>query len=570
MAVARGSVGGDKKLSTRLRNWRDSGFVWSVLLVVALIVGIFLRCYQISTQILLDDEWHAINELLHADAWQIATHFGVADYSIPLTLYDKFLYLHGGLSEWSMRAPMLITGIGILFLAPWLLRRMAKPATLAVWVGLMAISPVLVYLTRTARPYAITDLLCFVAIIAFREWWHGAPARKRWAGLYLGCTLLAGWLHLITLPFTLMPFVFFGIATLRDGFTSGWSDVWRRIGALLLLGVLIAVPLVAVLLPPILGDWASLAGKAGSGTVTLDSVYRTAQMAFGLGDPWSFSAVLVLLAVGVVAWWRRDAGFVGYVGAIILVSAAAIAASHPAWVQNPGVYTRYMQPAIPFLLLFTAQGVTTICQRLPALVHGLLAVALICALYLVGPIPGYLYNPNQFMGHPFFQFDYDPDRNVFFTVLPPVQVPAFYHALAALPPRSLTLIESPWTILTYFDPQPMYQRVHRQYVRIGILSPLCGPPAYGEFPPHGGMQLSQFVNISDVLDGASSYGDLLIVHLQHWPPNAGPAWHWPDVPACLARIEQTLGAPDYHDKQVVVFALSPRGRSDLSALGLKN
>ncbi len=540
-----------------------------MLALLLIAVGIFLRCYQIGTQVPLDDEWHAIQKLLHASAWNIATHFGVADYSIPLTLYDRFLYLHGGLGEWGLRLPMLVCGVGLLLIGPWLLRREASPVTLAVWIGLMAISPVLVYLTRTARPYAITDLLCFVAIMSFRRWWQQRPHDgKRWAALYVVCTFLAGWLHLITLPFTLLPFAFYGVATIRDGFAGTWNDALRRMGILFAVGLITVLLLALVLMPPMLNDWGDLAGKAGDNAVTLASIYRSALMAFGLAGPWPFVAMLVLFAFGVVSWRRRDSGFVGYVATIVAISAVAVALAHPAWVQNPPVYVRYLQPSIPFFLLFVAQGFTTLCQRLHAALRAVFSAALIATLFLAGPIPGYFYNPNQFMNHAFFQFDYDPDHNVYFTTLPPVHVPAFYHRLATLPPRSLTLVESPWSLLSYANPQPMYQRVHRQYVKIGILTPLCGPPAYGEFPAHSGMHLRQFVNISELLSGHPHGGDLLIVHLRHWPPNMNPPPRWPDVPACLARIEKKLGSPAYHSSYLDVFPLSAKGRSQLYALGL--
>lgn len=553
-------------MNIRARILRDERVLWWMLGLLQFALGVFLRCYQIGIQIPLDDEWHAINKLLHADAWNIATHFGIADYSIPLTLYDRFVYLHGGLSEWGLRAPMLVCGIGLLLVAPWLLRRDATPATLAVWVGLMAISPVMVYLTRIARPYAITNLLCFVAIIAFRRWWQ--DRRRLWAAVYVGCAFLAGWLHLITLTFTLLPFVFYGIAALRDGLKASWLDALRCIVPLIVLGLVTILPLLLALLPPMLNDWASLAGKAGDNAVTLVSLYRSALMLFGVAGAWPFVAMSVLLLFGIASLWRHDPGLAAYFGMFIVVSAAVVALARPAWVQHPGVYCRYLQPALPLLLFFMAQGFVALCQRLHAALQALFAFVLPTALLLIGPIPGYSYNPNQFMGHPFFQFDYNPDHNLYFTDLPAVAIPRFYRDLARAPARSLTLVESPWSLRSDHDPQPMYQRVHRQYVKIGILTPLCGPPAYGEFPAHSGMRLREFVNISQILGGHPHGGDLLIVHKTRWPPNMGPAWHWPNVPACLALIRQKLGPPAYDSRDLDVFALSEKGRATLYALGL--
>ena len=116
---------------------RRSRSIWLALLTLALLAGVFLRWYQLDTQILLDDEWHAINKLLRADAHDIATHFGFADYSIPLTLYFRFLYLHGGLTEWGMRLPMLLAGIGLLLAAPALARASISRPVSVVWTGFL-------------------------------------------------------------------------------------------------------------------------------------------------------------------------------------------------------------------------------------------------------------------------------------------------------------------------------------------------------------------------------------------------------------------------------------------------
>ena len=536
------------------RGWNVA---WKALALLALAAGIFLRVWQLGDQILLDDEWHALHKLLHADAADIATHLGLADYSIPLTLYYRFLYLHGGLSEWGMHLPMLIAGIGLIALAPWLLRRYATPATLAIWMALLAISPFMVYHSRTARPYALTTLLVFVAVLAFWEWWRRDARRTRWAVAYVACAWLAAWLHLITLPFTLLPFIFCGIAAL---YRRAWADV----GRLSLLGIALALPLLLALLPPLRNDWGALAGKSGSDALTLDTLYRALLLCVGSANPFVFGGVMLLTALGIGAWWRRDAAFVGYVATIVLGAGAAIALAHPAWIQHPGTFARYMQPALPLLLLFAAQGFALLVARCAEALQSVLATAFAGALLLAGPIPEYEYFPNQFTGHPYFQFDYDAAHNPYRTQLPDGPVPDFYRRLAARAPRSLTLIEAPWSLETNHDPLPLYQHVHRQSVRIGLTSPLCGVRDYGDYAPDDRhMRLSQFVHLDSLLQGGDAGADFLVVHLHAWPPNLPPAPQWPDVATCLPQLEAHFGAPAYRDEDLEVFALSDAGRAAL-------
>ena len=531
----------------------DSRWAWWVVFGAALLVGIFLRCWQFGDQILIDDEWHAIQKLLYSDYAGIATHFGIADYSIPLTLYDRFLSLHGGLSEWKMRLPMLVSGIALIGIAPWLMRRCAANATLATWSVLLAISPIMVYHSRTARPYAITALLVFIAVVAFFRWWQIRD--WRWAGTYVICTFAAGWLHLITLPYLLMPFVFFAGVALWRG-----AERWHELARLLLLGVIVALPLAAALVPPLVNDMGALAAKSETGYVTLHSVYRASILALGVHRAIPFAALLALLGFGAWSWWRRDALLVAYVITIVTVAAGAVMLAHPAWVQNPGTLARYLQPSLPFLLMFAAEGAALLLSRLAAAAQAAMVVIAAVALFLAGPMPGYLYWPNQLMGHPYFQADYDPAFNPYYTLLPTGPVPAFYHRLARLPAGSVTLVEAPWSIVSYQDPEQLYQAVHRQFVKIGMVAPECGmPPAYGQYPQTRGMRLREVRHLSAILRGEYKGADFLVMHLHAWPAYVPPP-EWPDVDKCLPIVEARLGSAVYRDRDMEVFALSDKAR----------
>ena len=106
---------------------------WPLVTVASVGVGIYLRFTQLRTQIVIDDEWHAIHKVIESGVTSIATSFGLADYSIPLTLYYLFLSTHGGLTEWAMHVPPLIAGIALLVLAPALLRGQVPASVVASW-----------------------------------------------------------------------------------------------------------------------------------------------------------------------------------------------------------------------------------------------------------------------------------------------------------------------------------------------------------------------------------------------------------------------------------------------------
>src|SRR4029434_2024568 len=114
---------------------------WSWVFACAIVLGGFLRVDQFTAQALIDDEWHAVHQLLRLDPAQMLVDFGHADYSIPLGLLDGLEARTIGLSETLMRAPMLACGLAMLVLFPlYIVPRLGR-ATAAVFAILLAMSP---------------------------------------------------------------------------------------------------------------------------------------------------------------------------------------------------------------------------------------------------------------------------------------------------------------------------------------------------------------------------------------------------------------------------------------------
>jgi hypothetical protein len=536
---------------------------WLLLMPLAFAVGLFLRVYQLRSQMLVDDEWHAVRMLMRADMAGIAGHFGLADYSIPLTLYYRWLYQQAALSEWSMHLPLLLAGIALLFAAPWLLRRNVSLPTRAVWLGLLAISPSLVYFSRTARPYALVALLGFVAIVAFRNWQERRGDRRVWAAVYIAATFVAGWAHLLSLVFTLWPFAYYGVGLLRRSLRAqSPGETLRAFGSTAALGVATLVPLALALGPPLRNDWAAMAGKAGADNATAESLYRTLLMQFGIADMWLCAVMAALLAFGAWRLWRRDRHLVGLPLSAALVGTLVICLARPAWIQHAPVLVRYAAPLLPFLLLFVAEGVVGVVERTAAFAP-VPAAALLAGLLVLGPMPAWYRHPNQFIDHALFQFDYDPAHNPYATMLELGPVSPFFRDLATRPPASVTLIETPQRAHSNSMPQPWLQAIHRQNVKFALASPVCGTGEWDDYPyTASGDRFTRVGRLGDILDGATWGADYLVMHLQPWtlPPAPDFPWPvaWPDMPACVAKVATRLGEPVYRDQQIAVFVLVAR------------
>ena len=459
-----------------------------------------------------------------------------------------------------MHLPPLAAGVALLVVGPRLLSGWVPPPARAIWLALIAVSPLLIYHSKIARPYALTSLLTFVAIVLFRAWWRGG--RRRDAATYVLATFAAGWLHPITLPFTLLPFVYYGA---RTALRRAWSDVRR----LVMLGLVTAALLALALLPPLVIDWANLAGKAGRDAVTIESGYRTLLLLAGTRFPLVAAIVGAAALAGLKHLLRTDRDLAWYLATIIGVGSLVILSSGAEWISHPLVPARYLIPALPFVLLLAALGMSTWLealrqQGLASAVGGLM----VSGLFVAGPIPAELHYPNQFYGHLRYQFDYDDAHNPYVQLVPDEPIPAFYRALASRPRGSVTLIEAPWRLESHFNPQSLYQDVHHQLIKIGLVTPVCGSYDFGEYPEErSGMKMRELVHLSSILRGERHGADYLIVHLAPRNMAVDPGPDWRDIRPCLPSIEAQLGPPSYRDEQIAVFDLtrlprvSPLGNS---------
>jgi hypothetical protein len=523
------------------------------LAVCWLLAGAWLRYYQLDLQILVEDEWHAVHKILRSGFADIYQSFGRSDHSIPLTLYDRWLMLHGGLTEWTMRMPMLVAGIALLAVAPLLVRGSTDRTTRALWVGLLAVSPLLVYFSKIARPYSITVLAVVIAVVAVRRWWR--EDRAGWAAAYVAGACAAAWLHPVTLACTLLPLAYFGVVAIRAALQRDRHPLKRWAGLAAVLLALLAVTLG----PPLIHDWDAMAAKTGEHAITVESLYRTCLMLAGTGSPPVLLAVAALGTYGVVALWLRDRELVRFFALLIGGYWLLLALSRATWIEHPLVQARYLMIVLPFLLFAVAEGAMVLARAVPW--RGTVPAAIVALpllLLALGPLPRSFYYPNQFLGHARFQYDYDDAKNPYVTLAPKQKFPAFYDELAKLPPASITLIEAPWNLESEFNPLPFYQERHRQRVKIGMVNGVCGERTFGEYPESvRGLRMRHVAHLSALLNGKRYGADYLVVHKTPWTiaPGVLPT-QWPDVEHCLPLITARLGPPAFSDDQIAVFALS--------------
>ena len=514
--------------------------------MVSFAVGAWLRLHQLDAQILLDDEWHAIHRLLAADIRAIVTRLGFADYSIPLTVVDRWLYDHGMLSERWMHVPAALAGVGLLVVAPLLMRGWFGLPALATWVGLLAVSPLLVYHSMVARPYPFTALLAPVAIMAFEHWWR---TRARTSVVVYVLSTLAGGLpasgraavRADAARVSRRAGAGVGTASLRRGPNAGWRCACRAASA---------SPSrccsALCLAPPVVNDWFQFSAKAGRDHLTLASTLHSAAMLAGTRHAIVAVAVFALALYGWRRLRERDAAMARYLLVVNVVAVAAVGASGIQWIFHPLVFARYLLPALVFLLLFTAEGLVgsarSGCGR-PGYGRWSPPRVSRCSMPPVR-CPRSTTCPTSSSGTCASSSTTTPRRTLTSRKFRASRCRRSTATSHAWPPRSVTLVELPWRLESNFNPHPWYQEVHRQNVLIGLVTPVCGERTFGEYPESAtGLAMRHLIHLTAMLRGETRGADYLVVHPQPWktPPDAEV--EWPDMARCLPLIEARFGPP---------------------------
>jgi hypothetical protein len=517
-----------------------------------LTIGIYLRFQQITIQWLMDDEWHAVHKLITSDGFSsIFLSFGQADHSIPLTLLYKFLAQTIGLSEMRMRLPMLLGGTAFVVLAKlWIRPRMGE-ATSLVFGALLAISPLLVNYSRTARPYMLTLLLVSIALWALARWERSGWYRD--AAIYLFCTWAASWLHPIMAPFSLALLFPLYVRWLHHKETDivGWWKI-ALITALAMAGI------AALIIPPLLNDPAALTQKTGSDLPNLDTLLGVWHIWLGTGSSVIVWIGLTLASLGVSRVWSSFPRELAMWSSGLFALIFSILVLQPAWVHNPLTFGRYLLPTLPLLLLMISAGIVTLCRKFSsALVRSLVATGL-STLFLIGtPNADLLRRPNNFTLHSYYQFDYRKRHNPVrqsFALHPTVSL--FWHRLAALPPESVTIaVAGSPSFESYFLLDPLYQPVHRQRLVKLQIGGACAPAQPGEAFPWQGVFLRNAVSLAAPQDIARRGIDLIV--LEFWPSDLGiqglPPEYLTTLDQCKTLLNARYGAPIYEDANLIAF-----------------
>ena len=501
----------------------------------------------------MDDEWHAVHKLLTSTPIEIASSFGHADYSIPLTLLYWLESKIFGLSELMMRWPLMLFGVATLIIFPLYIKKHFNFLIVSCFAFLIAISPILIEYSRIARPYAMTLFLVYFSIIFFYKFYNDKHKNLKIGFLYVLSAALAIWLHLIVIMFIAAPFVVEFIKTL----VSKTTDKKKCLLKLFKLGLPTLLIVSLLIIPPLINDMAAITSKVGNNSPNLDTTTAFLYLCFGTRSSMLVIIMSCLSIIGLYSLLK-----VSNLSVNILVgfglTLLAIFIVQPAWVHIPITFTRYVLPIIPLVLLSTVIGLFNILNLTSKIINhkiihrNFTAVILLFFIYnftIHSPLSELLKKPNSNTLHSMYAIDFRYGENIIEDILKSRSVSPFWMTLKDYP-ISDKIAVAPWFFESYNWDGPIWEKTSQHYIIPGMLINLCNDNRKGEIPNN-----SQFIfkNLAYLADK----NDLISKNI-HWivyqkPIRFNTEVNNKNLEKCQQSIQHLYGKPYYEDTLIAVY-----------------
>jgi len=551
------------------------------LFLPPLIVGAFLRAFQLSRQIPVGDEWHNLDAVWRLPFPGILCSFDPR-FSVPMVLWGKLLLNTTGLSELGLYLPTFLCGLLTLGLFPVLIRPWVERRTRVLLTWILALSPMLILYSRFYRPYAFNVSLGFASLYFGWKWWN--DKRRSFGVLYALSALLAIWIHVITAAFVLTPLLLMILLRRPAGGLPAPIPLRKMLGVT----TFMSVSLILIALP-ILSASDVLGKKLARQMIGAATVRHAIELFSGIPALLP-SVVLILLAIwGLVLLYQKNPGATTFVLIACLFQALSILLLAPTSIASALVFSRYLIPALPFFLLCVSTGFIALTgavfgEKKKWLRRISLSLVLL-ALFFAGPLPRAFFRPNSWCtltlsvemlrgnsNARIRQCSSSFRENI-------TEVSPFYKALRSLPAGSVRIAETPWFFRLTLNKEPWLQEFHRQQSIIGLNSCIVDiPPAKGSFPcALKGLDFQNMVFLGEDLEDVML--DFIVVHRNLLTEfSAGEVrraglirklkQQLPPVSELVAYLRSHYGLPCYEDEELIVFSASSRGRQLVDSLSI--
>jgi hypothetical protein len=455
-------------------------------LLIFVLIGITLRLWHWTSQILLDDEWHALNFVFNRSLMDVLKQQGLGANSIPVNVYCWVVLHTTGWSEPLLRLPSAVAGIAALVVLPLLVKRVWGQSVASVSVALLAVSPIVIFYCRIMRPYAPVMLLAMSSILLTLIWMKGG--RRRDLVLSTICGSLAIYYHLYAAIPVGVPLVV--------AFAAALKPIGRRLGlpleskspftdVLVAGGIMAVIDGVLVVIPNVLNPWWSH-DIHNIDHATIDTAVTVISFMAGTRNSLLMAIMAGLLLVGLVVMVRQ-ARTVGVAIALSFSVFTLVMATTTQDGTHAGIQVaRYGITYFPLSFVVIAVAVVWIGELLKAKYAFFRRKYLLLAVALMTWVPFLATSPlwttyatiNNFTNHSAYQYRYEPIQWLQHSperdLMPGISmeyrnIPRFYFQSPLLAPAK-GIIEYPVMIGDQLNLYYYYQHFHHLPVVAGYVS----------------------------------------------------------------------------------------------------
>ena len=585
----------------------NPGFLLALGCVFA--VGAGLRLHSLSSQILLDDEWHNLMAVMGKSYGGVITQFNPEDNAnLPLAIYDLALYRTLGWTEFTLRLPVILAGLLSLLTLPLLVKKLLDARIALLFSCLLAIAPFLVFYSRYVRAYGWMMWLCFSALLLFHQWL--TTGKRRFALGYALAGVLAIYAHLFSLVAVFTPLVTvigFELVTRFKPRPSAAGQIIVPFKALLIMALILVLLLLPLMVPVLLAS-AKLPWQMGK--LTWAGVITAATLLSGTANTPLNILFFLFCFLGQKWLFRRDPLLSWILLSTLCAYVIVLLVSRPMGLNTGAVLLRYMIVTVPMALMLVALTIDRFLtearavQWIPGSVPMLMVAGFIGCLYAAGPLPSQQVLPNNFTNHSAIQgscrhltWECSAANAVYpaFSVRQD-QIPPFYRWLGGQS-NVETIVEYPFDICDYNDLFYYYQHFHKKRVIAGYSTdPTLLGSGYAPSPDRDKSPFSvgirsadqilsrvadptklAFRNMIEVADPATLLGskaDFIVLHkyiraLKFISNGAETASsydtiqvYYRSVERLKVRFKEAFGPPAYEDGQLICFWIKPPGRGE--------
>lgn len=562
-----------------------------LIAAAVLFTGIFLRIWQWPAQILLDDEWHALNFVSNRSLFEVFLQQGLGANSIPVNVYTWLLLHTVGWSEPLLRLPSLLAGCFTVIVIPLLAKRLWGSSVGLVAAALTATSPVLIFYSRVARPYGPVMLFASASVLLTICWLR--EGRRRDLALSATCGFIAVYYHLYAAIPVVMPLLVATVASVNAparllGFSVASARPFRD---LLPVGAVMAAATgFFIVLPNLLNPWWS-GGIHGRDQATMDTLLTVLGHLAGT-HLFLLKVLMALLALAGLALLLKRERTVGLALLLPLALFSIAMALSTQEGAHAGIQvSRYGIAFFPLLFVAIAVAVVRSGEALQSRYgffrdkHVLVAAALVVwsPFLMTSPLWKTYAAANNFTNHSAYQYRYEPiawrQRSPERDLIPGfsmayADIPRFYLQSPLLA-ETKGIIEYPVLLGDQLNLYYYYQHFHRLPVVAGfVLNNAWAPVEHGSDFIVGNLTIDSIlegmpesirkktswnamVDLNDTNLLRSRYkGWAIVVHRD--PPSEFFRNDFPDYPMSLELVDiltGEFGAPAEMDAQLAVWMI---------------